>query len=197
MCARLSKLSDGAKAAYFLCAVIIGVGISELHIWTSRTVLSPESEACGVFPNTTTLLAKKQLSSVWRFKYAFQDGISGSIERRCPSLQGESDVFVGGLLVCRSNIPVKAPTFGSVVRANVEDCHGNVQFVMRSGSAWTELINGITRKVGRMRCRQGTAARCASTPASSFRATDPFGVAVTATADCRHAPFFPRNCPTR
>ena len=134
------------KVGTSLCTVVLGVGISELYIWTSRTVAFPESEPCGVFPNRTSLSAKKQLSSLWHFKYAFQDGVSGSIERRCPSLLGGSDVILDGKLAARSNHPGKAPTFSSVTKVKVEDCHGNVLFEMRAGKG-QELVKGITRKV--------------------------------------------------
>ena len=118
-------------------AILIGFGISEIVILTEGNKYVTYSQECTQFPNITSFTAEKQIFSQWHWTYKFLQ-FDGGIEQKCPTLQHDTNIYVNGNLVARSDGKI----LSLVTLTYVKDCHGNTIYVTRTGNAWETMING-------------------------------------------------------
>ena len=123
--------------AALVALIILGFGISEIVILINGQKYVSRSTECAQFPNITSFTAEKNLWSQWHWTYSFVE-FNGKIEQNCPTTQHDTNVYVDGNLVARSDGKI----FSFVTLTYINDCQGDRTFVTRTGDEWEAFING-------------------------------------------------------
>ena len=110
----------------FSLITVVGIGVSSAYIHGIGTAVYSSDRACGAFPENVVsgesdLVATAQNWKLWHATYNFHH-VTGSIQRMCPSLGADTNVFLGGALVSRSHV--------SGDTTLVKDCHGDDLFAI-------------------------------------------------------------------
>jgi heme/copper-type cytochrome/quinol oxidase subunit 2 len=118
--------------------ILMGFGISEMVIYDNGRAYTAGSEDCPIYPNITSAVAKKQLSSQWHWTYRF-DEFDGTIQQNCPSQAHDTELWLNGDLVGRSDGKI----FSAKSKVYINDCHGNRIYVTEAGDVWDAIINSF------------------------------------------------------
>lgn len=76
--------------------------------------------------------------SFWRSTYVFNE-FDGEIKKSCPSFRQKVDLLIGGKL----DSIIKSSVISLVSRSELQDCHGNVLYVMKTGNSFQTIVNNI------------------------------------------------------
>lgn len=118
-----------------LLVTIIAFGIYEAVTYSHGTSYSTSD--CPTFPsNLTYYTATKDILSQYHWTYNF-DQFSGSIYQKCPTINHDAKVELGGNVVALSD----GKTFTTVSTNYIRDCKGNVLYKCRTGSTFDTIIN--------------------------------------------------------
>jgi len=112
----------------------IGLGISLIVI--GNNPYTSQNIECPTFPNTSMLVAKKEIVSQWAWKYIYQS-MNGYFKQYCPTTQHDVDIYLNKQLVARSDQKI----ISTVSMNYIYDCHGDIIYVMRTGNAMETIIN--------------------------------------------------------
>lgn len=101
--------------------------------------LESSGTQCAILPPDVRYIEmQKQISKVWHWKYNIEKPISGYVQMRCPTFNHDLNVKIGDRYMGRTD----GKSFSAVSQVNIEDCHNNVKYVMRTGNVFDTLVNG-------------------------------------------------------
>jgi heme/copper-type cytochrome/quinol oxidase subunit 2 len=133
---RQSHLTILAGAVFIL--ILLGFSISVMVIYSDGRAYTSANSECPVYPNITSAVAKKQLSSQWHWTYKFNE-FDGRIQQNCPSQMHDTELYVNDDLVARSD----GKLFSTKSKVYINDCHGDRIYTMEAGDVWDAIINSF------------------------------------------------------
>lgn len=118
----------------FLLGCILSVAI----IHGERNHYLPEDEKCPVFSRPASFSAEKQVFDRWNWRYKVRNNdITARSDLYCPTIQKDSNIFMDGKFVGRSDGKILT----TVSKTYIRDCHGKKIFVIRTGNTFETIIN--------------------------------------------------------
>jgi hypothetical protein len=118
--------------------IIFGFGLSVAIIYDKRNHYLQQHEHCPTFSKVDKFLAEKQVLSQWHWRYKVRNsGIKSKAELYCPTIQKDSNIFMNGIFVGRSDGKILT----TVSKTFIKDCHGKKKFIIRTGNTFETIVN--------------------------------------------------------
>lgn len=134
----MAELTKNQIVCFFITAVIIviGFGASVAGIYDNRPDYTSDSCPRIILYNNRSYVAEKDIWAQWHWTYELNSQ-NVDIERSCPTVNVDVDIYVNGRLYTRSD----KKTFSTTSRNYIRNCHGNVEYIIETPNALSTLIN--------------------------------------------------------
>lgn len=134
----LNKMVNSYKIYVLILSGIIilslGFGIYATVLYAKRNDFKSDNYICGSYENITSMSMSKNILSIWNWKYTSSYGY---FEHMCPTFTHDANIYRGNQLAMRTDGKI----FTVKSKVNLRDCHGNIKYIMETGSPWETLIN--------------------------------------------------------